>query len=95
MRRKRLFSLEDAVYKLSGFAAARFRLKSRGAIRKGYFADLVIFDPEAVHDRATFDNPHQLSTGIDHVIVNGVPILQAGKPVSGATPGRYLRFGVE
>ncbi|HQY91919.1 D-aminoacylase [Caldilinea sp.] len=95
MRRKRLFSLEDAVYKLSGFAAARFKLKSRGAIRKGYFADLVIFDPETVHDHATFDNPHQLSTGIDHVIVNGIPILQAGKPVNGATPGRYLRFGVE
>jgi len=95
LRRKRLFSLEDAVYKLSGFAATRFKLKSRGAIRKGYFADLVIFDAEAVHDNATFDDPHQLSTGIEHVIVNGVPILAGGKPISNATPGRYLRFSVE
>lgn len=95
MRRKRLFSLEEAVYKLSGFAATRFKLKQRGAIRKGYYADLAIFDPETVHDNATFDDPHQLSTGIEHVIVNGVPILTHGKPVAGAVPGRYLRFGIE
>lgn len=95
LRRKRLFSLEDAVYKLSGFAATRFKLKNRGAIRKECFADLVIFDAETVHDNATFDEPHQLSTGIEHVIVNGVPILAHGKPIAGATPGRYLRFGVE
>jgi N-acyl-D-amino-acid deacylase len=95
MRRKRLFSLEDAIYKLSGFAATRFKLKQRGAIRKGYYADLVIFDPETVHDNATFDDPHQLSTGIEHVIVNGVPILAHGKPIAGATPGRYVNFGIE
>ena len=94
-RRKRLFSLEDAVYKLSGFAAARFKLRQRGAIRTGYYADLALFDPETVHDNATFDNPHQPSVGVEHVIVNGVPILQGGKPMSGVTPGRYLRFGVE
>ncbi len=64
-------------------------------MRKGYFADLVIFDPETVHDNATFDDPHQLSSGVEHVIVNGVPILKEGKPVSGALPGRYLRFGIE
>lgn len=95
MRRKRLFSLEDAIYKLSGFAATRFKLKQRGAIRKGYYADLVIFDPETVHDNATFDDPHQLSTGIEHVIVNGVPILAHDKPIAGAVPGRYVRFGIE
>lgn len=95
VRRRRLFSLEEAVHKLSGFAATRFKLKNRGAIRKGAYADIVIFDPETVHDNATFDDPHQLSTGIEHVIVNGVPILTGGKPVNGALPGRYLHFGVE
>lgn len=95
MRRKRLFSLEDAIYKLSGFAATRFKLKQRGAIRKSYYADLVIFDPDTVHDNATFDDPHQLSTGVEHVIVNGVPILAHGKPIAGAVPGRYVRFGIE
>ena len=95
VRRKRLMSLEDAVYKLSGFPAARHKLRGRGAVRKGYFADLVVFDPETVHDNATFDDPHQLSTGIEHVLVNGVPILREGQPISGALPGRYLRFGVE
>jgi N-acyl-D-amino-acid deacylase len=56
---------------------------------------LVIFDPETVHDNATFEEPHQLSSGIEHVIVNGVPIVAGGKPISNAMPGRYLRFGVE
>ena len=95
VRRKRLMSLEDAVHKLSGFPAARYKLRGRGAVCKGCFADLVIFDPEIVHDNATFDEPHQLSTGMEHVIVNGVPILKEGKAVSGALPGRYLRFGIE
>ncbi len=95
VRRKRLMSLEDAVYKLSGFPAARYKLSSRGAVRKGYFADLVIFDPETVHDNATFDDPHQLSTGVEDVIVNGAPILREGNPISGALPGRYLRYGIE
>ena len=94
-RRKRLFSLEEAVYKLSGFAAARFKLQKRGVIRAGYFADLVVFDPDTVIDRATFDHPHRLAQGVSHVIVNGQPILAGGAVVEGATPGRYLRFGVE
>jgi len=95
VRRKRLFSLEEAVYKLSGFAAARFKLKNRGVIRRGAYADLVVFDPETIADNATFDDPHQPATGVEHVIVNGAPIVMHGKPVSSALPGRYLRFGAE
>ena len=93
VRRKRLFSLEDAVYKLSGYAAARFKLTDRGVLRKGSYADVVVFDPETVHDHASFEHPHRLSTGIEHLLVNGVPILAGGRPVTGALPGRFLRFG--
>ena len=86
-------ALEDAVYKLSGYAAARFKLTDRGVLRKGSYADVVVFDPETVHDHASFEHPHRLSTGIEHLLVNGVPILAGGRPVTGALPGRFLRFG--
>ena len=95
VRKKRLFSLEEAVYKLSGFAAARFKLRNRGVIRAGCYADLVLFNPDTVIDRATSEQPHRLSVGVSHVVVNGVPILMDGQPVAGALPGRYLRFGGE
>jgi N-acyl-D-amino-acid deacylase len=94
-RRKRHFSVEDAVYKLSGFPAARFKLRGRGAIRKGYYADLVVFNADTVIDRATFDHPHRLAQGVAHLIVNGKPILFDGDPVLGSMPGRYLQFGRE
>lgn len=94
-RDKKLFSLEEAIYKLSGFPAARFGLLERGMIKKGNFADLVIFDAETVSDQATPEQPRQLSTGIEHVIVNGVPIITDGQPIMDFPqnpPGRALRF---
>ena len=87
-------------YKAGGFNLDRSALKSPilPFASSGGAQALVSnlqFDPETVHDNATFDDPHQLSSGVEHVIVNGVPILKEGKPVSGALPGRYLRFGIE
>lgn len=96
VRDRRLFTLEEAVYKLSGFPARRFGLKDRGVIQEGSLADVVIFDPETVTDRATYDDPHQTSEGMQSVIVNGEIILEDGVPAEHAEPplpGRALRFG--
>ncbi len=95
VRDHRLFSLEDAVYKLSGHAASRFGLKDRGVLKEGSFADLVVFDPQAVTDRATYKEPHQYCVGIEHVLVNGVPIIRDGKEVKdlhSPLPGRALKY---
>ncbi len=95
VRDHHLFSLEDAVYKLSAYPANRFGLKDRGVLREGTFADVVVFDPATVADRATYKDPHQFCTGIEQVIVNGVPIIRDGKEVKDLPrplPGRALKF---
>ncbi len=93
--RKGLFSLEDAVWKLSGAPATRFGLKDRGRVAEGSYADLVVFDPESIQDHATFAEPHQMSSGVSEVLVNGVPIVRDSAPVETPgqpLPGRALRF---
>ncbi len=95
VRDRKIFSLEEAVYKLSGHPAQRFGLKDRGVLRPGNFADLVIFDAATVADHATYQNPHQQSSGIESVIVNGQAILRAGQAIDNLSlplPGRALKF---
>lgn len=82
--------LEEAVRKMTSLAAARAQLADRGLIRPGMKADIVVFDPDVVADRATFENPHQYSVGIEHVIVNGSPVLESAV-MTGNLPGRALR----
>lgn len=94
VREWQLFSLEDAVYKLSGHPAQRFGLKERGVLREGYFADVVFFDGDVVNDEATYLEPHRTSAGVDTVLVNGTPIVRSGEPVDSTSPlpGRALQF---
>jgi N-acyl-D-amino-acid deacylase len=88
--RQGTWTLEEAVRKLSAHAARRFRLKDRGLLREGFAADVIVFDPTAVRDRATFGNGRQLADGLEHVIVNGELVLHAGRRTD-ARPGRALR----
>lgn len=90
VREEGILSLEDAVRKMSGAVADRLNLRQRGHLRAGYFADVVIFDPVTVADRATFTDPHQLSVGVRDVWVNGQRVLRDGVH-TGATPGRVVR----
>jgi len=94
VRDERLLSLEAAIHKMTGAVAARLGLRERGLLRDGAYADLVIFDAERVRDRATYEAPCQFPDGIDHVIVNGVLVVDGGRH-TGATPGRGLRLGID
>ena len=82
--------LEEAIRKFSALPAQRLRLTDRGVLKKGMWADIVIFDPATIRDRATFENPNQLSEGMQYVLVNGVPVIDGGKQTD-ALPGRVLR----
>jgi N-acyl-D-amino-acid deacylase len=90
VREEKVLSLEDAIRKFSALPAQRLRLADRGVLKSGMWADVVIFDPVTVHDLATFDNPNQLSEGMDYVLVNGVPVIDHSK-MTGALPGKVLR----
>jgi N-acyl-D-amino-acid deacylase len=75
---------------LTGFPAENLGLSGRGRLQPGYFADVVVFDPARIQDHATFDQPHQYATGMEHVFVNGAQVLRHGEH-TGALPGRVIR----
>jgi N-acyl-D-amino-acid deacylase len=90
VREEHKLTLEDAIRKFSALPAQRMRLTDRGVLKSGMWADIVIFDPDTVKDLATFENPNQLSQGMEYVLVNGVPVINDGK-MTGAKPGKVLR----
>tara|TARA_B100000795_G_scaffold124180_1_gene92643 strand:+ start:365 stop:2038 length:1674 start_codon:yes stop_codon:yes gene_type:complete len=90
VRDEQIISIEEAIRKLTSLPASNLKIKKRGNLAKGYFADLAIFNPETIQDHATFSEPHQLSTGMVHVFVNGEQVLKDGEH-TGATPGRVVR----
>lgn len=90
VRDEQVITLQEAVRKLSAFPAATLSLADRGTLRAGSFADVVVFDPKTVQDHATYENPHQLATGVDEVWVNGVRALRHGE-ATGAASGRAVR----
>ncbi len=90
VREEGVMTLEEAIRKMSSAVATRLHIRDRGFLMEGYFADVIVFDPETVSDHATYDEPHQLSTGIEHVLVNGVAVVRDGDH-TGAMPGRPVR----
>jgi dihydroorotase/N-acyl-D-amino-acid deacylase len=90
VREEKRLTLEDAIRKFTSLPAQRMRLGDRGVLKIGMWADVVVFDPETIRDRATFERPHQLSEGMRWVLVNGVPVIADGK-TTGALPGKVLR----
>jgi N-acyl-D-amino-acid deacylase len=89
VREEKVIPLEEAVRRLSGLPATNLELEGRGFLREGMFADVAIFDPAKVEDRATFEKPHQYAAGMRHVLVNGVQVLKDGEH-TGAKPGRAV-----
>ena len=90
VREEKKLTLEDAIRKFSALPAQRMRLTDRGVLKAGMWADVVVFDPATVRDVATFDNPNQLSQGMEYVLVDGVLVIDQGK-MTGAKPGKVLR----
>jgi N-acyl-D-amino-acid deacylase len=90
VRDEKIIPLEEAIRKLTSLPATNMKIKKRGLLKEGYFADVVVFDPQEVQDHATFQNPHQYSTGVVDVFVNGKQVLSNGKH-TGAMPGRVIR----
>lgn len=90
VREERAMRLEEAVRKMSSAAANRLFIRDRGLLREGYYADIVVFNQKTIGDRATFENPHQVSTGVHHVFINGIAVIKNGKHTD-AKPGRIVR----
>jgi dihydroorotase/N-acyl-D-amino-acid deacylase len=90
VREENQLTLPDAIRKFSALPAQRMRLIDRGVLKQGMWADVVVFDPATIRDKATFENPNQFSEGMEYVLVNGVPVIAGGK-MTGALPGKVLR----
>ncbi len=90
VREEKIITLAEAIRRLTSLPAGNLGLDRRGRVAPGFYADLVVFDPETIADHATFERPHQYSTGMSHVFVNGVQVLADGEH-TGATPGRVVR----
>jgi N-acyl-D-amino-acid deacylase len=90
VRQEGKLSLADAIRKFTSLPAQREHLSDRGVIKQGMWADLVVFDPGVIHDLATYDDPNRFSEGMSYVVVNGVPVIDAGR-MTGALPGKVLR----
>lgn len=90
VREEKLLPLEEAIRKMTSLPAGNLRLKRRGLLKEGYFADVAVFDPDKIIDHATYAEPHQYATGMIHVFVNGKQVLEDGEH-TGATPGRVVR----
>ena len=91
VREKKLFSLEEAVRKMTGLPAEKFRIKNRGFIKVGYYADLVIFDQNKISDKATLENPREKSQGILQVIINGKVAYDNKKTIPTLFSGEMLK----
>ena len=89
VREEKVIPLAEAVHRLSGLPATNLELEGRGFLKDGMFADVVVFDPETIADRATFEKPHQYAVGVKHVLVNGTRVLADGEH-TGARPGRAV-----
>ncbi|GAB5551233.1 MAG: amidohydrolase family protein [Saprospiraceae bacterium] len=90
VREEKVIPMEDAIHKLTKLSADKLGIQKRGLLAPGYFADVVIFDPNTVTDRATFAEPHQYAEGVNHVFVNGQQVLKNGEPTENR-PGRFVK----
>ena len=90
VRDEKVIPLQEAIRKLSHLPATNLKLSKRGQLTTGYFADVVVFDPATIQDHSTFENPHQYSTGVLHVWVNGLQVLSNGEHTN-TKPGRFLK----
>ncbi|MFM7851466.1 MAG: N-acyl-D-amino-acid deacylase family protein [Flammeovirgaceae bacterium] len=90
VRDEKVITLAEAIRRLTSLPASNLKIKKRGSLQVGYYADVVVFDPAQIQDHATFENPHQYSTGVLHVLVNGTPVLENGEHTH-AKPGRIVR----
>ena len=90
VKERKVLSLPEAIQKMTSIPAKRFSIENRGMIREGYFADLTLFDPETIQDRATFDHPLQYPEGIEYVLVNGEVVLDRGRRTK-ARPGKVIK----